>query len=104
MANLYYENIYCLDTAHATDLLKYLGGANPGPNLNIKQIRWVGATNAGHACVLQREDGLVYWESLAAGANNIESDQTERVWQKDFKLTTLGSGRVYIYLAVGTWS
>lgn len=84
-------------------MLKYLNGANPGPNLRIKGIRWVGATTAGHACVIQREDGLVYWESLAAGANGVEESFTERVWQKDFKLVTLGSGRVYIYLDSGTF-
>jgi hypothetical protein len=103
IANLFYETTYCLDTP-GTTLLKYIAGANPGTVLNIKGIRWVGATTAGHACIIQREDNLVYWESLASGANYIESDTIERQWQQNFKLTTLGSGRVYIYLYAGSFS
>jgi hypothetical protein len=64
--------------------------------MGLKGIRWVGATTAGHACIIQDADSVVLWESLASGANYVESDLMERTWQKDFKLTTLGSGRVYI--------
>jgi len=104
IANRFYEHCYALDTPHATNLLRFVDGANPGTVLNIKGIRWVGATTAGHACVITREDGLVYWESLASGANYVESDTIERQWQQNFKLTTLGSGRVYIYLYAGSFT
>lgn len=99
MANIFKEKRFIIDTAGAT-LLKYLAPGE-GPNLRIKAIRWVGATTAGHACIIQDEDSIVYWESLASGSNYIESDLTERVWQKDFKVTTLASGRLYIHLYAG---
>jgi hypothetical protein len=100
MANIYKERRFIIDTAGSTLLRSTLA---PGESLNtrVKAIRWVGATTAGHACVIQDEDGIVYWESLASGSNYIESDLTERVWQKDFKVTTLASGRLYIYLYAG---
>jgi hypothetical protein len=51
--------------------------------------------------VIQDSDGIVYWESVAAGSNYVESDLTERVFQKDFAVPTLASGRLYIYLSQG---
>ena len=100
MANIFKEKRFILDTA-GTTLLKGTLAPGESRDLRIKGIRWVGATTAGHACVIQDEDSVVYWESLASGANYIESDLMERVWQKDFKLVTLASGRVYIYLYAG---
>lgn len=100
MANIFKEHRFILDTAGSTLLRSTLAPGAPR-DLYIKGIRWVGATTAAHAAVIQDEDGVVYWESLAAGSNYVESDLTERVWQKDFKLTTLGSGRLYIYLFAG---
>jgi hypothetical protein len=103
LANQYKGHRFILDTAGAT-LLRQTLAPGESINLRIKGIRWVGATTAGHACVIQDEDGVVYWESLATGANYVESDLIERVWQKDFKLTTLTSGRVYIHLYAGSFS
>jgi hypothetical protein len=103
LANSFREKRFLLDTA-GTTLLRQALAPGESINLRIKGIRWVGATTAGHACVIQDEDGVVYWESLATGANYVESDLMERTWQKDFKLTTLASGRVYIYLYAGSFS
>jgi hypothetical protein len=98
--NQYRERRFIIDTAGTTLLRSTLAPGEP-TNLYVKSIRWVGATTAGHAAVVQDEDSVVYWESLAAGSNYVESDLTERVWQKDFKVTTLQSGRLYIYLSAG---
>ena len=105
MANTYKEHRFILDTAHADNLIKATVGNSAGVHfpriLRIKGIRWVAATTATHTAIIQDEDGIVYWESICSGANYVESDLTEREWQKDFKLTALGSGRVYIYLYAG---
>ena len=100
MANVFYEKQYIIDTAGSTLLRETLA---PGESLlsNIKGIQWVGATTAGHQCVIQSSDNIVYWESVASGANFDTYFLIERVWQKDFKVVTLGSGRLYIYLASG---
>lgn len=100
MPNLFKEKRFIIDTPGAT-LLRALLAPGEGPILGIKNIRWVGATTAGHACVIQDADGVTYWESLASGANYVESDLAERHWQKDFQVTTLASGRLYIYLKGG---
>lgn len=98
MANAYngYSNTFILDTAHASNLLRSTLAPDLPQVMGVKNIRWVGATTAGHACIIQDADGVVLWESLASGANYVESDLTERVWRKDIKLPTLGSGRLYI--------
>lgn len=99
MANAYKDMRYIIDTAGAT-LLK--AGLTPGRgNLRVKGIRWVAATTAGHTCIIQDADSIVLWESVCTGANYVESDQIEREWVTDFKVTTLASGRLYVYL--GKW-
>lgn len=101
MANNFVNDLFILDTAAST-LIKAQQATAKGVSfptvIVIKNIRWVAATTAGHACIIQDENSVVLWESLASGANYVESDLTERTWRLDFKLTTLGSGRVYITL------
>ena len=63
----------------------------------IVGIRWVGATTAGHVCVLKDASGKYIWESVAAGANYVEAD-TIHV-QREYKgitLVTLESGVLYV--------
>lgn len=99
MANDFFEGQFVLDTAGATLLKGPLMGAGFLPFLRIKGIRWVGTGAAGDACVIQAANSKVYWESFALATNYAITDTIERMWQQDFKLTTLTSGRVYIYLA-----
>lgn len=101
IANVFRERRFIIDTPGATLLRAALAPGESANSLNVKAIRWVGATTAGHACVIQDSDGIVYWESVAAGSNYVESDLTERVFQKDFAVPTLASGRLYIYLSQG---
>jgi hypothetical protein len=67
--------------------------------IRVKGIRWVGATTAGHQAVIQDQDGKLKWKSIAAGANNIESDfaEREKLWN-GLKVPTLQSGELHIEL------
>ena len=103
MANDYYDNIFVLDTAAATLIKAALAVSAAGFNaiprsLPVKYIRWVGPTTIGHACVLQDENSKVLWEDVCGVANKGGESPLFGPWHRDFKLVTLGSGRVYIYL------
>lgn len=94
MANAFQSDLWIIDTA-APDLLTTT-------QVRIRGIRWVGATIAGHQAVIKDGAGLVKWESVAAGANNVESDQQ---WADPrgmnivgLAVPTLGSGKLYIEL------
>lgn len=69
--------------------------------LTIKQVRWIGATTAGHQCVIQDANDNILWDSEAAGANYVEADSLDREWRDGFKVTTLDSGALRIYVARG---
>ena len=100
MANTFFDRIFILDTASATLLKQALGGATNyvfEPFLPVKWIRWVGATTAAHACVIQAANGLVYWEDVQPTTVGTIEGPLIGPWMQDFKLVTLGSGRVYIY-------
>lgn len=97
MANDFFENQFILDTP-SVNLIKQSLAYN-APFLRIKGIRWIGTGAAGDACVIQAANNKVYWEAVAGLTNYAITDTIERMWQQDFKLTTLTSGRVYIYLA-----
>ena len=101
MANAYKENRFIIDTA-GTTLLRGTLASGESSILLIKGIRWVSKTaSAGDQAIIQDADGIVYWESVASGSNYVESDLLERKWQKDFKVTTLTTGTLYIYLYAG---
>jgi hypothetical protein len=91
---------FILDTAGSTLLKAALSFGLPD-QLRIKGIRWVKPGGANETVVIQDVNSVVLWESIASGANYVESDLTERRWYTDFKITTLGAGRVYLYLATG---
>lgn len=91
MANDLTASPLIIDTASSTMLVEV--------PIFIKRIRWVGATTAGHQVIIQDVNGRVLWESVAAGANNVESESQDAVglWPTGFKVPTLGSGKLYIY-------
>ncbi len=73
-----------------------------GP-LAISKIRWVGATAAAHAAELRTgaygADDVIY-DAVASVTNFVcESVFSPPLRVRNLKLQTLGSGRVYIYLA-----
>ena len=69
--------------------------------LTVPQIRWVGATSAGHQCIIQDKNDNILWHSVAAGSNYVESDTVRREWKGGFKVPTMDSGILYIYAVVG---
>lgn len=91
MANATDQNPWIIDTAGATVLTADRVRCN---------LRWVGATTAGHGCIIKNAAGKTVWESVAAGANNVESDQLNGgggPFNFDgIAVTTLASGRLYI--------
>lgn len=66
-----------------------------GAIIKANSIRWVGATTAGHACILKNAAGRVVWHSVASGANFVDVDRPEALWN-GLSVDTLGSGKVYI--------
>lgn len=59
-------------------------------------LRWVGATTAGHTCLIKDNGGRVVWRSVASGANYVESDAVNPGGGpfnfEGFILDTIGSG------------
>lgn len=65
-------------------------------NVMVKSVRWVGATTAGHGLVIQDSASNELFKSAASAANYVEESILDRKWYNGFKVTTLGSGDVYI--------
>lgn len=87
MANLMAQNPWVVDTAGAG--LIATGRVRPFT------IRWVGATTAGHKCVVKDAAGEVKWEDVASGANYVTEGRIEIDWN-GVAVTTLDSGKLYI--------
>jgi len=69
--------------------------------LFVKKIRWVGATTAGHTVEVQDAASKILWASVAGGANYVESDWVDDSWTGGFKVSTLASGTLYVYVVRG---
>ena len=71
-----------------------------GLHLRIKHIRWVGATTAGHQCILNDDSSNIVWDAVASGANFEESDLHYNEVRIDRPIglfaSALQSGRVYV--------
>jgi len=82
-----------LDTAGSTIY-------NPG-GVAVKLVRWVGGTTAGHTVVIQDATGRVLWTAIATADNFTDQsllELLETVWPEGFKVPTLASGKVYVYI------
>lgn len=97
MANTKYNKIVFIDTAGASAIRT--------DQLTINKIRWVDAGAAGDACVIQDQNNNTFWESVASGADYVESDDFSMGGQNSsgrrldgLKVPTLSSGKLYIYL------
>lgn len=92
MANDLTKQPWMVDTAAGTVLTT--------ERLKVKGVRWVGATTAGHQAVITDRNSRTVWESVAAGANHVESDliESEDPGWDGLRVPTLGSGRLYIEL------
>ena len=90
MANNLTDNPMILDTAG--------GGVLTSARIQPAKIRWDGATTAGHTLLIKDSAGIVKYTSTAGGANNVEESTfvPHETWA-GLELTTLSSGKVYIY-------
>lgn len=89
MANVTNKSPLVIDTADSTIT---------AASLKIAGVRWVGATAAAHVALLTNTAGDTVWTAKAAAANDqIESAVPFR--SLGLKVTTLGSGTLYVYLA-----
>lgn len=97
MANDVTRNPLVLDTATANILLT--------KRFTVLKIRWVSeGANAGDNVVLEDQDGNKVWESVAAGADYVESESWP--WEKPLGFNglappTLDSGTIYMYVKEG---
>lgn len=87
MSNVLSGNPWKVDTAAAltTERVRVIG------------FRWVAGTTAGHTCIVTDAAGVVIWESVAAGADYVESDMfpVARMYP-GLAVSALDSGRLYV--------
>lgn len=96
MANDLTKNPWVVDTAGSAAILTSWA--------DIRSIQWIGGTTAGHAAIVQDQNGVVIWRRLAQGANqNFDSEFEGRFGRRVNGLTvpTLDSGTLYITFAYG---
>lgn len=93
MANILSGKIHIIDTAAPGIIFP--------DDIRIKSIRWVGTavTNAGEKAEVKDKNDIVIWESIASGANHIDSDLIENKFYPGYKVTVLGSGKLYIEIS-----
>lgn len=90
MANNLTGNPWIIDTPGA--------GLLVSGDVDVKMLRWVGATTAGHQAIAQNGLSQVEWEDVAAGANYSTSEEGPFFFAQGLKVTTLASGKLYIYV------
>lgn len=98
MASVFNEKTgtYIIDTVWNASTSPLSGFDGP---VKIKSIRWVGATTAGHQLVITNfNDTDRIFASVADGANFLDEILIEDGCKDGFKVTTLGSGVVYVDL------
>lgn len=98
MANAFAGNRFIIDTAAATLLNANLIQL-PLP-IKVKGIRWVASTTNAHTAIIQDSNSIVLWEAIETTATlgRPQESTIPMVWSLDFKVTALGSGRLYIYI------
>lgn len=88
MANVLTGNPLVIDTAGA--------GVLRTDHRVLRRVRWVGATTAAHAAVVQDAAGNLKWRSVASGSSYVEAD-TPNIAMLGLVVPTLGSGILYLY-------
>lgn len=66
--------------------------------VQVRAVRWVGATTNAHTAVITDTDGLVLWASQAATAT-LGTPETSLIpfSAGGLKVPTLASGKLYLY-------
>jgi hypothetical protein len=75
------------------------GGDVAGGPMIIVSCRWVGATTAGHQCVLQDLKLNRLFSSEANGANFTDGWAFDNKWVDGVSIATMDSGAIDLYLA-----
>lgn len=88
MANDISQSPYIIDTASASVIFAGL--------VMACTFRWIGATTAGHQCVVKDGTGRVVYAAIANAANFVDEGWCE-VNFRGLIVDTLGSGTLYIY-------
>lgn len=101
MANAFLGDRFILDTADSALLLNTLAPGLPLP-VKVRGIRVVGMTTNAHEAIIQdSNDAVLFHEKEATASLGITKEcRIPMVWRKDFQVTTLDSGTVYVYLDV----
>lgn len=99
MANAFGNPIVLDGTMAATWQNTANNGAPANQDINVQKIVWDGATTAGHQFILQYGDATLFAQATAPSTPSapVMYDFFGGRKLKDFKLSTLGSGKVYIY-------
>lgn len=90
MANSLTKSPLIVDTAAGTMVTT--------KNLTVRAIRWVDATTAGHLAVIQDVDSRVIWSCAATGDGFTHESNIGLKISGGFKVPTLDSGILYLYL------
>ena len=90
MANDLTKQPWIIDTAAATVLTN--------DRIRVKAVHWVGATTAGHQAIVQDPASRELFRADASGVNNVDRLLFEADWRLGFKVPTLDSGKLYIYI------
>ena len=91
MANNLGANPFIIDTPGAGVLYSRV--------IDVVLIRWISpGAAAGHQVLIQDQNGVNKWETVAPGANYAEADHIDLLdpWN-GLIVPTLSSGRLYIY-------
>ena len=64
-------------------------------SVKVKSLRWLGATTAGHTCIIKDGGGRLRWKSIASGNNFLDVDAPGFTLQ-GFVLDTLASGELHV--------
>lgn len=64
----------------------------------LDSCRWVGATTAGHACVMTDSSGNVLFTSVANASNFIDGWAFKSKWVDGIAFSAMDSGTMDLYL------
>lgn len=92
MSNVVTGNPLVVDTTSASTLIA-------SRVLEPTVVRWVGATTAGHTCILADAAGNVKWSSVATAANFLDQTYFPPEFTMAGLIPAVGSGVCYIYHA-----
>jgi hypothetical protein len=87
-------------TGSGTGVINFSASNDSIVGVNIlSSLRWVGATTAGHLCVVTDAAGNVIFTSEADGANFIDGWVFDHKWVNGITIASMNSGALQIYMS-----